>query len=196
MDVFCRDTQLNISPAYLKPGFGFGGSCLPKDMRALLHSAKQRDLHCPLLHAVLESNQRQIQRGIELVEHTGMKKVGVLGLSFKAGTDDIRESAAVPLVETLVGRGYEVCVFDRDVRLQDLVGRNKQFLERELPHIASLMRRCVKDVVTDSEVVVLTNAHHEYRIAHELMRDGQVLVDLVGVPHDRIPSASYHGICW
>lgn len=196
MEVFCRDRQLNISPAYLKPGFGFGGSCLPKDMRALLHSARQRDVDCPLLQAVLDSNQQQIQRGIDLVEHTGRKKIGVLGLSFKAGTDDIRESAAVPLVETLVGRGYDVCVFDQDVRLENLVGRNKQFLERELPHIASLMRGCVEDVVAQSEVVVLTNAHREYHVAHKLMRDGQVLIDLVGVPHDGITAGSYQGICW
>ncbi len=196
MDIFCRDRQLNISPAYLKPGFGFGGSCLPKDMRALLHSAKDRDIECPLLQAVLESNHRQIQRGIDLIEHTGRKKIGVLGLSFKAGTDDIRESAAVPLVETLVGRGYDVCVFDRDVRLENLVGKNKLFLERELPHIASLMRGCVGDVVAQSEVVVLTNAHREYRVAPDLMKDGQVLIDLVGVPHDQIPAGSYQGICW
>lgn len=196
MEVFCRDRQLNISAAYLMPGFGFGGSCLPKDMRALLHSAKQRDLDCPLLQAVLDSNQQQIQRGIDLVEHTGRKKIGVLGLSFKAGTDDIRESAAVPLVETLVGRGYDVCVFDPDVRLEHLVGKNKQFLERELPHIASLMRGCVEDVVAQSEVVVLTNAHRQYRTAHKLMRDGQILIDLVGMPHDGITAASYQGICW
>jgi GDP-mannose 6-dehydrogenase len=130
------------------------------------------------------------------VEHTGRKKIGVLGLSFKAGTDDIRESAAVPLVETLVGRGYDVCVFDPDVRLEHLVGKNKQFLERELPHIASLMRGCVEDVVAQSEVVVLTNAHRQYRTAHKLMRDGQILIDLVGMPHDGITAASYQGICW
>jgi GDP-mannose 6-dehydrogenase len=196
MEIFCRDRQLNISPAYLKPGFGFGGSCLPKDMRALLHAAKQRDIECPLLQAVLDSNQQQIQRGIDLVEHTGRKKIGVLGLSFKAGTDDIRESAAVPLVETLVGRGYEVCIFDRDVRLENLVGGNKRFVERELPHIALLMRDCVEDVVAQSEVVVLTNSHGAYHAAHKLMRDGQVLIDLVGIPHDGRTAGSYQGICW
>jgi GDP-mannose 6-dehydrogenase len=196
MEIFCRDRQLNISPAYLKPGFGFGGSCLPKDMRALLHAAKQRDIECPLLQAVLESNQQQIQRGIDLVEHTGRKKIGVLGLSFKAGTDDIRESAAVPLVETLVGRGYEVCIFDRDVRLANLVGGNKRFVERELPHIALLMRDCVEEVVAQSEVVVLTNAHSEYHAARKLMREGQVLIDLVGIPHNGRTAGSYQGICW
>jgi GDP-mannose 6-dehydrogenase len=196
MEVFCRDRQLNISAAYLSPGFGFGGSCLPKDMRALLHSAKQQDLECPLLQAVLDSNQKQIQRGIDLVENTGLKKVGVLGLSFKAGTDDIRESAAVPLVETLVGRGYGVCVYDSDVRLEALVGKNKLYLERELPHIASLMRNSIRDVVNQSEVVVLTNAHPDYRKAPELLRDGQVLIDLVGVPHDGLRVGAYQGICW
>jgi GDP-mannose 6-dehydrogenase len=145
---------------------------------------------------VLDSNQQQIQRGIDLVEHTGRKKIGVLGLSFKAGTDDIRESAAVPLVETLVGRGYEVCIFDRDVRLENLVGGNKRFVERELPHIALLMRDCVEDVVAQSEVVVLTNAHGAYHAARKLMRDGQVLIDLVGIPHDGRTAGSYQGICW
>jgi GDP-mannose 6-dehydrogenase len=165
-------------------------------MRALLHAAKQRDIECPLLQAVLESNQQQIQRGIDLVEHTGRKKIGVLGLSFKAGTDDIRESAAVPLVETLVGRGYEVCIFDRDVRLANLVGGNKRFVERELPHIALLMRDCVEEVVAQSEVVVLTNAHSEYHAARKLMREGQVLIDLVGIPHNGRTAGSYQGICW
>jgi len=196
MELFCRDRQLNISPAYLKPGFGFGGSCLPKDMRALLYSAKERDLECPLLQAVLDSNQKQIQRGINLIEHTGLKKIGVLGLSFKAGTDDIRESAAVPLVETLVGRGYDVHVYDPDVRLDNLVGKNKLFLERELPHIASLMCGSVTEVVSQAEVVVLTNAHPDYREARELMRDGQIMIDLVGVPHDGLTAGSYQGICW
>jgi GDP-mannose 6-dehydrogenase len=196
MELFCRDNQLNISPTYLKPGFGFGGSCLPKDMRALLHTAKQRDIECPLLQAVLDSNHKQIQRGIDLVEHTGLKRVGVLGLSFKAGTDDVRESAAVPLVETLVGRGYDVCVYDTDVRLENLIGKNKLYLERELPHIASLMRGSIHDVVSQSEVVVLANGHPDYREAHELMREGQILIDLVGVPHNSLGAGAYQGICW
>jgi GDP-mannose 6-dehydrogenase len=196
MDIFCRDRQLNISPAYLRPGFGFGGSCLPKDMRALVHSAKQRDVECPMLQAVLDSNKKQIQLGIDMVEKTGLKKVGVLGLSFKAGTDDIRESAAVPLVEALVGRGYQVSVFDRDVRLENLVGRNKLFLERELPHIALLMKNCLKDVVEQSEVLVLTNAHREYCEVPNLMRNGQVLIDLVGIPQSDRTADIYQGICW
>jgi len=165
-------------------------------MRALVHSAKERDVECPMLQAVLDSNKKQIQLGIDLVEKTGLKKVGVLGLSFKAGTDDIRESAAVPLVETLVGRGYQVSVFDRDVRLENLVGRNKLFLERELPHIALLMKNCLKDVVEQSEVLVLTNAHREYCEAPKLMRNGQVLIDLVGIPQSDRTADIYQGICW
>jgi GDP-mannose 6-dehydrogenase len=195
MDIFCRDHQLNISPAYLKPGFGFGGSCLPKDMRALVYSAKRHDVECPLLHAALDSNQRQIQRGIQMIEHTGRKKVGVLGLSFKAGTDDIRESPMVPLIETLVGRGYDVKVFDRDVKLDKLVGKNKHFIERELPHITSLMRSGVEEIVAASEVVVVANANSEYRRASSLMHEGQILIDLVGIPVSG-RKGMYEGICW
>ncbi len=194
MDIFCRDRQLNISSAYLKPGFGFGGSCLPKDMRALLYSARQHDVDCRLLQGVLESNEKQIQRGIELVEQTGCRKIGVLGLSFKAGTDDLRESPIVPLVETLVGRGYEVHVFDRDVKLENLVGKNKRFIERALPHIASLMRGGVAEVVSKSQVVVVANANEEYRAAPQLMHEDQILIDLVGIPGNA--KGAYAGICW
>jgi len=196
MHLFCQDDRLNISPAYLKPGFGFGGSCLPKDMRALLHTAQQHDVDCPLLRAVLDSNQKQIQRGIDLVEHTGRKKIGVLGLSFKAGTDDIRESAAVPLVETLVGRGYEVSVYDPDVKLDHLIGNNKVYLERELPHIAHLMKSSISEVIRKAEVIVLTNSHPLYKNAPELLGKDQLLIDLVGIPHDASLAASYQGICW
>lgn len=197
MKIFSQDRRLNISPAYLNPGFAFGGSCLPKDMRALLHRAKECDLDCSLLSAVLHSNHKQIERGIELVERTGRKKIGVLGLSFKAGTDDVRESPVVPLVETLVGRGYQVSLYDGNVEPDKLIGANKAFLERELPHIASLMRPSVDEVVTQAEVVVVTNANAAFRHVPQLIREDQILIDLVGTTKsiDTI-RGTYVGICW
>jgi GDP-mannose 6-dehydrogenase len=181
MEVFCRDRKLNISPAYLMPGFAFGGSCLPKDLRALVYRAKERDVDCPLLSAVLPSNQRQIQRGIELVEETRRKKIGILGLSFKAGTDDIRESPIVHLVEALVGKGYHVNIHDENVEVSRLTGANKSFLERQLPHIATLMRASLKEVIAHSEVIVIGNAGASFRKVPELLRDDQILIDLVGI---------------
>jgi len=197
MEIFCQDRRLNISPTYLKPGFAFGGSCLPKDLRALLHRAKERDLDCPLLSAVLHSNQKQIQRGIELVESTGCKKVGVLGLSFKAGTDDVRESPIVPLVETLVGRGYQVSIYDENVEPDRLIGTNKSFLERELPHIASLMRASVNEVLARAEVVVVANASAAFCRIPQLMREDQVLIDLAGSARGNGDIRGvYVGLCW
>ena len=197
MEIVCRDTRLNISPAYLRPGFAFGGSCLPKDLRALLYRARERDIETPVLSAVMTSNQAQIQRAIGMVEQQRRRKVGVLGLSFKAGTDDVRESPVVPLVETLVGRGYGVCVYDEMVDPSRLIGANKSFLEQELPHIASLMRGSIDDVLAESEVVVIANGSNAFRdVAHRLRPD-QVLVDLVGSARDNgTIEDRYDGIAW
>jgi GDP-mannose 6-dehydrogenase len=181
MALFCQDRQLNISPAYLKPGFGFGGSCLPKDLRALLHRAKDRDLVLPLLEATLQSNQQQIQRGVMFVERTGRRRIGVLGLSFKAGTDDVRESPSVALVEVLIGRGYQVSLYDEKVKPEKLLGANKAYLERELPHIASLMRSSIEEVVTPAEVVVIANGTPAFRRVPGLLRGDQILIDLVAL---------------
>jgi GDP-mannose 6-dehydrogenase len=197
MDIFCRDHQLNISPAYLRPGFAFGGSCLPKDLRALVYGAKENDVDSPLLSSVLESNQKHIAKGIELVEATGRRRVGVLGISFKPGTDDVRESPIVALVETLVGRGYEVSIHDRTVDPEQLVGANKAFLERELPHIAALMRPSVSDVLERSDVVVVANGDSAFRDVTSQVSNGQIVIDLVGTarPNGHAPG-SYEGICW
>ena len=197
MEIFCRDTQLNISPAYLKPGYAFGGSCLPKDLRALVYEARRLDLEAPLLEATLKSNLQQIERGIRLVENTGRKRVGVLGLSFKANTDDVRESPIVPLVESLVGRGYDVSVYDENVAPQELVGTNKTYLEQKLPHIMSLMRSTVDDVVSNAEVLVVTNNSAAFRRVPELIRRDQVMIDLAG--SYRVNGGcrgKYEGICW
>jgi GDP-mannose 6-dehydrogenase len=196
MDVFCRDRTLNLSAAYLRPGFAFGGSCLPKDLRALLHRARQQDVDCPVLAAVVESNRRHLARGIELVEQTGRRRAGVLGLSFKAGTDDVRESPAVALIETLVGRGYAVTIYDRDVEPQRLIGANKASLERELPHIAALMRDSIDEVVAESEVIVIANGSPEFRHVRHMLTNGQVVVDLTGVARNGRTDGRYAGLCW
>jgi len=197
MEIFCRDHRLNISPAYLRPGFAFGGSCLPKDLRALVYGAKQNDVDSPLLSSLLESNRQHIAKGVELVEATGRRRVGVLGISFKPGTDDVRESPVVALVETLVGRGYEVTIHDRTVDPEQLVGANKAFLERELPHIAALMRPSVSDVLDRSDVVVVANGDSAFRDVTSQISNGQIVIDLVGTarPNGEF-GGSYEGICW
>lgn len=197
MEIFCQDQRLNISPAYLKPGFAFGGSCLPKDVRALVHWAKEQDIDVPVLNAILPSNQHQIGRAIELVENTMCHRVGVLGLSFKPATDDVRESPTIALVETLVGRGYQVSVYDDIVDPERLIGANRAFLERALPHIASLMRGSLDEVVQEADVVVIANGSPGFHRVPELLRDDQVLIDLVGVARDQNSvRGSYEGICW
>jgi GDP-mannose 6-dehydrogenase len=184
MEHFCLDRRLNISPAYLMPGFAFGGSCLPKDLRALVYRAKEQDVDCPLLSAVLPSNQKQIHQAIEMVERTRRRKIGILGLSFKAGTDDIRESPVVHLVEALVGKGYQVGIFDEKLDLAKLTGANKSFLEQELPHIATLLCSSLGEVVAQSEAIVIGNNDKGFRNLPGLLREDQLLIYLVGITRD------------
>ena len=195
MDIFVKDERLNISPAYLRPGYAFGGSCLPKDLRALVYRAKQTDVELPVINAVLQSNEIQIQRAIKMIEQTGHKKVGVLGLSFKAGTDDVRESPAVPLVETLIGRGYEVMVYDEIVHPEMLIGANKSYLERELPHIASIMSSSIEHLVSKNDVIVITNASKQFKDVPHLMNSDQILIDLVGLAKNS-NGCDYEGLAW
>jgi len=197
MDILCQDRQLNISPAYLKPGFAFGGSCLPKDLRALLYRAKEHDIDLPLLRGALQSNQEQIQKGIEMVERTGRKRVGVVGLTFKAGTDDVRESPVVPFVETLSGRGYLVRVYDEIVDLTRLVGANRSYLEQELPHIASMLRPSLEEMVEEVDVVVVASTGPAAQRTPALLRDDQILIDLAGgVRGAQLAVSRYEGIAW
>ncbi len=197
MDIFCMDTRLNISPAYLKPGYAFGGSCLPKDLRALLHLGRHLDLTLPVLEAILPSNERQIQRGFDMVRRTGKKKVGILGLSFKAETDDLRESPLVELIERLLGKGYQLCIYDRNISLARLHGANRAYIEREIPHIATLMRNSIDQVLAESEVIVIGNAAPAFRRALHRVRPHQIVIDLVRIaePSER-PDIQYQGICW
>lgn len=197
MEALCQDTRLNISAAYLRPGFAFGGSCLPKDLRALLYRAKERDIDCPVLRATLLSNEEHVQQGIDLIEATGKKKIGVLGLSFKPGTDDVRESPVVSMVERLIGKGYSVSIYDERVELARLVGTNKVFLEREIPHIASLMCTSLEELLQRAEVVVVSHDDPSFRGALPLIRTDQSLIDLAGIARDDGDIRGvYEGICW
>ena len=197
MKVFSQDTKLNLSPYYLTPGFAFGGSCLPKDLRAMNYKARQLDVEVPVLSSILPSNRLQIERAVNMVLKTGMKRVGVLGFSFKAGTDDLRESPMVTLIETLIGKGLQLALYDRDVSLAKLFGANKQYIEREIPHISQLMRSSVDEVVRDSEVLVIGNKAKEFADIKSQLRSGQVVLDLVRLFEEPIgEDGSYQGICW
>ena len=196
MDLFVLDEKLNVSKAYLKPGFAFGGSCLPKDIRALMYAAKKADVKIPLLNSTFETNKTHIERAIQLVLSKGKKKVGVLGLSFKEGTDDLRESPMVELVEALIGKGCQVSIFDQDVMLAKLFGANKQYIEKEIPHISSLMSQTIDQVVQESEVVVVGKRESGFKEAIIGLRGEKAVIDLVRVfPKAPFPK-NYEGLCW
>lgn len=197
MDLFCLDEKLNLSSYYLKPGFAFGGSCLPKDLRALLYHAQHLDVHVPVLEAVLPSNDLQIRQGFELVRRTGLKRIGILGFSFKAGTDDLRESPLVELIEMLLGKGYHVRIYDRNVSLARLTGANRAFIEREIPHLATLMCASIEEVLAASDVIVVGNAAAEFHEAIVKARADQIVIDLVRLtPSAEHILAQYEGLGW
>jgi len=195
MDIFCKDTKLNLSSYYLKPGFAFGGSCLPKDLRAINYKAKQVDVEVPVLSSILPSNRQQIERAVEMVLATGKKRVGILGFSFKAGTDDLRESPMVTLIETLIGKGLQLSIYDRDVSLARLFGANKEYIEGQIPHIAQLMSTSIEDVLGFAEILVVGNKAEEFKEIEQKRKEGQVVIDLVRL-FDKTSSDTYQGICW
>jgi GDP-mannose 6-dehydrogenase len=196
MDIFCQDTKLNLSPYYLKPGFAFGGSCLPKDLRALLYKAKTLDVTLPILAAVLPSNEQQIRRGIRAVIDKGNKKVGILGFSFKAGTDDLRESPMVELTEYLIGKGYDLRIYDRNVSLASIHGANRDYILNHIPHISRLMVSSIEEVLAHGQTIVIGNADPEFREVPKRVDDGQTIIDLVRIAESRSVSGIYEGICW
>ena len=196
MKIFCQDTKLNISSAYLMPGFAFGGSCLPKDLRAISYQAKMRDLDLPILTSILPSNEMQVQRGLQLVMQKGHKQIGVLGFSFKAGTDDLRESPLIEVIERLIGKGHDLRIYDRNVKLASLVGANRDFILNRIPHISRLMVDDIDAVLNHGQTIVIGNSDPEFRQVPARLRDDQYLVDFVRVIPGKSTNGKYDGICW
>ena len=195
MDIFCHDTKLNLSPYYLKPGFAFGGSCLPKDVRALTYKARSLDLDLPILNAILPSNERQIERGLRMIMGKGSKSIGILGFSFKAGTDDLRESPMVEVIERLLGKGYELRIYDRNVKLAGLVGANREYILHHIPHISRLMVESIDEVMAFAEIIVIGNGDKAFREIPNQLRGGQSVIDFVRVT-ESVSNNKYDGICW
>ena len=196
MDIFCQDKKLNISPAYLSPGFAFGGSCLPKDIRALAYKAKLHDLQLPILCSILPSNELQVMRGLELIMEKRRKRIGVLGFSFKAGTDDLRESPMIEIIERLIGKGYDLRIYDKNVRVASLVGANRDFILNRIPHISKLMVENIDAVLNHAEVIVIGNNDPDFQAVPRHLRNDQCVVDFVRITDRRSENSQYDGICW
>jgi GDP-mannose 6-dehydrogenase len=196
--IFTSDTKLNISPAYLSPGFAFGGSCLPKDLRALTHRAKELDLSLPLLESVMPSNAEHLERAVEMTLQTGKIKIALLGLSFKAATDDLRGSPQVALVKRLLGEGRQVKIWDKHVSLGRLVGSNRQYIEEFIPHIGSLLCSSLEEAVAAAEVVVVGTSELKQDDLQLILKPEQIVIDLVNLAKGQRPDGgtSYEGICW
>lgn len=195
MEIFCQDTKLNLSPYYMKPGFAFGGSCLPKDVRALTYKARSLDLDLPLLNSVLPSNQRQVEKGIKMITDKGNRKVGILGFSFKAGTDDLRESPLVDVIEYLLGKGYELKLYDKNVNLAALTGANQDYILNHIPHISKLMVNSIDEVLEFAQTIVIGNGAEEFKAVPNNLKADQQLVDLVRISKQQ-SGEQYDGICW
>ena len=195
MDIFCQDTKLNLSPYYMKPGFAFGGSCLPKDVRALTYKGRRLDLDLPILNAIMTSNKKQIEKAIDMITAKGNRRVGILGFAFKAGTDDLRESPIVEVIEYLIGKGYELKLFDKNVNLAALTGANRDFILNHIPHISRLMVEDMQEVIDSCDTIVVGNNAEEFKLVPDDLREGQVVVDLVRISK-QVSGGQYDGICW
>src|SRR6267154_719188 len=197
MDLVCKDRQLNISPAYLKPGFAFGGSCLPKDLRATLYLAKTRDVELPMLGNVLASNRVHVEHAIAKVLSSGRRRVGMIGLSFKTGTDDLRESPLVMIAEQFIGKGLGLLVYDPEVHLSRLLGANRRFIEQHVPHIGSLMREDIESVISSSDILVVgLSGPPIFEALARHVRDDQIVLDLVNIPRRETLRGKVMGLCW
>jgi GDP-mannose 6-dehydrogenase len=196
MDILCSDTRLNISAAYMKPGFAFGGSCLPKDLRALRFRARELDIETPILDGVMGANAVQLNRGFQLVEAAGRRAVGMIGLSFKSDTDDLRESPLLLLAETLIGKGYALRIFDPNIRLSRLTGANLAYVRERMPHIASLLSETIEDVVAHAETVVIGQKSLGLGLVGSPAMQGKQVVDLVRVDPAFRSQGDYEGLCW
>jgi GDP-mannose 6-dehydrogenase len=196
MDIFCQDTKLNLSPYYLKPGFAFGGSCLPKDLRALTYRARSRDISTPLLNSLMFSNREQIEYGVAMIMAAQRKAVGILGFSFKAGTDDLRESPLVEVIERLIGKGFDLRLYDRNVNIAKLTGANRDYIMKVIPHIERLMVTSVQEVIDHADVIVIGNRAEEFADLAGRLRPEQHVIDFVRIRRIEENHANYTGICW
>ena len=195
MEILCLDRKLNISSHYLRPGFAFGGSCLPKDLRALNYRAGQLGIELPMLGSVMRSNRGMIERAVDMIASYGEKRLGLLGLSFKAGTDDLRESPLVELAETLLGKGYQLSIFDSNVEYARVHGANRDYINSRIPHVSSLLKSDLDEVVRESEVMILGNKDKAYERVLRAMPEDKKWVDLVGfLPHGA--NGGSQGIAW
>jgi GDP-mannose 6-dehydrogenase len=196
MDLFCMDTRLNLSSYYLKPGFAFGGACLPKDIRALKYKSKMLDCESMIINSILRSNDNQIDKALRMIFASGKKKVGLLGLAFKSSTDDLRESPLVTLAETLIGKGYELKIYDKNVSLAKLTGANKAYIEKEIPHIESLLATSVDEVFNFSDVIVIGSKDPDIEYIATMDTD-KIVIDLVRIVDDLSEAGgNYRGLCW
>ncbi len=195
MRIFCEDRKLNISPAYFKPGFAFGGSCLPKDLRAMTRLAHTKDVDVPLLNSISKSNEQQIKSAVEWIQSKGKKKIGVLGFAFKSGTDDLRESPVVTVIETLLGKGFDLKIYDSYVSLSKLVGANRRYIEERIPHVSALMVESVDSLLAHAEIVVIGNGNEEFFAALKQLKPGQSVLDLT--TNSKLPEtgADYERLC-
>ncbi|GAB4377527.1 MAG: nucleotide sugar dehydrogenase [Calditrichia bacterium] len=197
MEIFCMDDKLNLSSYYLKPGFAFGGSCLPKDVRALAYQAKERDLELPMLQSLMPSNQEHIRRAIDLVLAYGKKRLGILGISFKEDTDDLRESPMVEVVETLLGKGYDIRIYDRNVHLARLFGANKEYINKKIPHISNLMEDNIENVLNHAEILIIGNKNPEFSKIVQELNSHYIVIDFVRILNDLHQTHTrYEGLCW
>jgi GDP-mannose 6-dehydrogenase len=196
MEIFCQDTKLNLSPYYLKPGFAFGGSCLPKDVRALTSEAKRLNINVPILNSIIDSNQKHINSTARRILDFSKKRVGVLGFAFKSGTDDLRESPIVELIESLLGKGCDIRIFDECVSMAAIFGANKEFIEKRMPHILNLMVYSISEVLNHSEIIIIGNNAPEFKDIFSNLKSDQIVFDLVGIIDAPKTKAQYHGISW
>jgi GDP-mannose 6-dehydrogenase len=196
MEIVCGDRRLNISAAYLKPGFAFGGSCLPKDLRALRYLADDRHVASPILDAIVAVNENQVSRAMDMVKKTGKRKVGMLGLSFKADTDDLRESPLVEIAERLLGKGYDLKIFDHNINTSRLTGKNRQYVMAHLPHLSNLLSESLDSVIDHADTVIIGNSDKAFRTVGERLRPDQAIIDLIRVDPSLAVRPQYDGICW
>lgn len=196
MEIFCKDKELNISPYYFKPGFAYGGSCLPKDLKGLQTLAHDLYVKTPLIESIDKTNQLQISRAVEMIQESGRRKLGFLGLSFKAGTDDLRNSPAVALIETLLGKGYEISIYDKNVHLSRLTGTNKEYIDTHIPHLSKLMKPTIRELFESSDLIIVNNREQEYVETLSNLETDHPVIDMVRLPEVVRQKKNYKGINW